>query len=122
MVLHLLLGKEGFAPLEKILDGLHGMPAVPREMIAEALASSAELVVATGGSGGAMVRRKSLAEKICSHVEWQVRRSLSLPLSLPLSLSLSLSPSPSLSPHLTSRLPPTLLFTLTSRGSWTPIA
>ena len=82
--LHLLQDADGLVPIGKIISSYQNVKALAGNLhyqaseaaiaLAEALESSAELVVKSPASrlsaDGAKVRRKTLAEKICSQVEW----------------------------------------------------
>ena len=73
--LQLLQEDDGFVPFHKILQSYSSVGQMmghhmPLETIPEALASSAELVVRAPAADTSSVRRKTLAEKICSQVEF----------------------------------------------------
>ena len=75
--LQLLQEKDGFVPLHKIFSSyaavqqLVDSKRVSLDSIPEAIESSSELeVVKRPSSSASLVRRKTLAEKICSQVEW----------------------------------------------------
>jgi mRNA deadenylase 3'-5' endonuclease subunit Ccr4 len=75
--LQLLQEKDGFVPLHKIVSSyaavqqLVDSKRVSLDSIPEAIESSSELeVVKRPSSSASLVRRKTLAEKICSQVEW----------------------------------------------------
>ena len=75
--LHLLHESDGFVPLHQIISSYSSVHQLlstgePLPSVPEALASSAELVVRASSPSPEhiQVRRKTLAEKICSQVEW----------------------------------------------------